>query len=165
MIIGSGDIASAIKDRPGALFFASGVSNSSCQDPLEFLREEQLLLQQPKHLCCFYFSSIAIERSSTPYLRHKWRMENLVRKTFDNFNIIRIGNIDFGENPNTWLNYFKNMPQSMRHNYIKNEIRYLITKKDLRAVCAGLPLNSKRTIGVFSESGSVTDLLQKRNLI
>lgn len=165
MIIGSGDIASAIEDRPGAVFFASGVSNSACSDPREFLREKQLLLEQSKDLCCFYFSSIAVERTSTPYLRHKLAMEDLVKSHFKHYNILRIGNIDFGSNPNTWLNWFKGQPKKLRPLFIKHEIRYLITKKDLRSLCRSLPLTGARTLAVYSESGFVSDLLKQRKLI
>ena len=39
MIIGKGDIASILNDREGAIFFASGVSNSSETNELAFKRE------------------------------------------------------------------------------------------------------------------------------
>jgi hypothetical protein len=47
MIIGHGDIASAIIDRPDRLFFCSGVSNSGETRESEYTREYALLLNQP----------------------------------------------------------------------------------------------------------------------
>jgi hypothetical protein len=38
MIIGKGSIAKVLKDRNDLLFFASGVSNSSCIDEKEYDR-------------------------------------------------------------------------------------------------------------------------------
>jgi hypothetical protein len=36
MIIGNGNIAKVLKDRDDLIFFASGVSNSSCEDQNEY---------------------------------------------------------------------------------------------------------------------------------
>ena len=39
MIVGNGNIAKVLKDRDDLVFFASGVSNSSCTDEKEYERE------------------------------------------------------------------------------------------------------------------------------
>ena len=46
MIIGHGDIASALSNRKDRLYFASGVSNSSEIRESEYRREINLLLKQ-----------------------------------------------------------------------------------------------------------------------
>ena len=48
MIVGNGSIASVLEDRDDLVFFASGVSNSSCADEKEYERELNLLKTIPK---------------------------------------------------------------------------------------------------------------------
>ena len=109
MIVGKGDIASVLNDREGATFFVSGVSNSNETRESEFMREIELLDKQDRSKCLFYFSSIAIDDLSknSQYLQHKRRMELLIKSNFENYNIIRIGNITWGSNPNTFINYIR----------------------------------------------------------
>ena len=95
-IIGHGDIASILNDREGFIMFASGVSDSSCKDVNQFVREYDLLFDQPKNRTLVYFSTIAINFIQSPYTWHKQIAENLVRQCFKNYHIIRIGNIDWG---------------------------------------------------------------------
>ena len=92
-IIGHGDIASILNDRAGALFFASGVSNSAETVEENFKREIQLLMNQPRENCIFYFSSISIYLKDSPYTNHKKKMERLIKSNWNNYNIIRLGNI------------------------------------------------------------------------
>jgi len=128
MIVGNGDIASVLNDREGALFFASGVSNSGSVHERQYDREQFLLHNQPKDLCCFYFSSISIFSQDTRYTRHKESMELVVRLFFKNYNIIRIGNIDWGDNPNTFLNFLRNKKGPVT---IRDEYKYMISKEQL----------------------------------
>ena len=65
MIVGRGDIASILNDREGAIFFASGVSNSTETTQSEYWREMQLLDKQDKNKCLFYFSSISADAQPT----------------------------------------------------------------------------------------------------
>jgi len=78
MVIGRGDIASILNDRDGAIFFASGVSNSSETKESEFIREIELLNKQDKTKCLFYFSSISLDDNEkvggSKYLQHKLQM-------------------------------------------------------------------------------------------
>jgi len=110
MIIGSGDIASALIDRKDVIFFASGVSDSRCEDIGEYMREE-LLLTDVSHRypnkSLFYFSSIGVNLVQSKYFIHKLGMEDLVRELFLDCVILRIGNITWGTNPNTFINYLK----------------------------------------------------------
>ena len=122
MIIGDGDVATAIEDRDDLLFFASGVSNSQCTDEAEYKRELDLLLQQPRDAHIVYFSSLSIFYSKSRYARHKLAMECLVQKEFKHSTIIRLGNISWGKNPNTLVNYLKAHPKAE----IQDVFRYLI---------------------------------------
>lgn len=159
MIIGSGNIASVLTDREGAIFFASGVSNSGCVNEDEFLREQLSIRCNPKNLCFFYFSSIQAVIKDTPYLRHKLEMENLVRKYYANHNIIRIGNIDWDKNPNTFLNFLRNKIANNEEVKILDEYRYMIDSKTLNMLCQSLPLTGQNTINAFSYMAKVKDLI------
>jgi len=126
VIIGSGDLASVLPDRDDLLFFASGVSNSQCTDESEYQREVDLLLEQPRDAHIVYFSSLAIFFSVSRYAQHKRDMEAMVKANFPLHTIVRLGNIDWGSNPHTLINYLKAHPNAE----IKNEWRYIVDKDE-----------------------------------
>lgn len=125
-IVGHGDIAKVLPINSKLLFFASGVSNSKCTNEREFDREVRLLLQQDERQHIVYFSSLAVFFSDTPYIRHKRYMEILVRENFPSWTIVRIGNISWGKNPHTLINYLKSHPEAP----IKDEYRYIVDKDE-----------------------------------
>lgn len=160
MIDGSGNIARALNDREGALFFARGVSDSSCKDVYQFRREEFLLGKYyGSGLCCFYFSSIQVEMTDTPYFRHKLHMESLVRENFDNYYIIRVGNLEWDNNPNTFLNFIRSRIAKGEHVEIKDEYRYMVSVAQLRLLTDNLPLIGHETISIFGRMAKVKDLI------
>lgn len=131
MIIGRGDIASAIADvpsldRPDRIYFASGVSNSQETRNSEYEREAQLLVQQDptKHL--IYFSSLSVFYANTRYALHKRSMESLIRTHFLRHTIMRLGVIDWGNNPHTIINYLRNEHAAGRPLRIENTYRYVL---------------------------------------
>jgi len=161
MIIGRGDIASVLNDREGATFFVSGVSNSNETRESEFLREMELLNKQDKTKCLFYLSSIAVDDMSknSQYLQHKRKMELLIKSNFENYNIIRIGNITWGSNPNTFINYIKNKKNKGEPVEIKDEYKYVIDKEQLILLTDNLPLTGQNTICVFGRMAKVAELV------
>jgi hypothetical protein len=162
MIVGKGDIASILNDREGAIFFASGVSKSTETNESEFWREIELLDMQDKTKCLFYFSSITLDDMSkidNQYLAHKRRMELFIKSNFENYNIIRIGNITWGNNPNTFLNYIKNRIKNQEPVEIKDEFKYLIDKEQLLLLTDNLPLVGQNTISVFGRMAKVKELI------
>ena len=159
VIIGGGDIASILNDRDGAIFFASGISNSSMVDPLDAWREYQLLINQPLDRCLFYFSTVSIYYKSNDYTTHKKIMEAAVRRWFTNYNIIRIGNIDWGTNPNTFLNALKAKKAKGEPFEIFDEYRYMISQKELLLLTDNLPLVGQNEINVFGRMAKVKDLI------
>ena len=161
MIVGTGDIASVLNDRDGTIFFASGVSNSNETRESEFMREIELLDKQDKTKCIFYFSSITVDDMSknSQYLQHKRRMELLVKSNFENYNIIRIGNITWGSNPNTFINYIKNKKSKGESVEIKDEYKYVIDKEQLVLLTDNLPLTGQNTICVFGRMAKVAELV------
>ena len=161
MIVGRGDIASVLNDRDGAIFFVSGVSNSNEIRESEFMREIELLDKQDKTKCIFYFSSIAIDdiTKNSDYLAHKRKMELFIKSNFENYNIIRIGNITWGNNPNTFINYIKNKIKKGEPVEIKDEFKYLIDKEQLILLTDNLPLIGQNTISVFGRMAKVAELV------
>lgn len=135
MMLGHGDIASVLPKRDDLLFFASGVSNSQERRQSEYRREVDLLLQQPRDNHVVYFSSLAIFYSDTPYTRHKVFMETLVKKLFPTYTIFRIGNITWGKNPHTLINYLRAHPEAE----IQDVYRYILSKEEFLHWVAMIP--------------------------
>ncbi|OHB92411.1 MAG: hypothetical protein A2Z57_12075 [Planctomycetes bacterium RIFCSPHIGHO2_12_39_6] len=127
-IIGKGDIASALTDQVDKIFFASGVSNSSCTDWHQYQREKDLLLKQSKFSHLVYFSTLSIYYTDTPYTRHKKIMEHLVKDNFAVSTIVRIGNITWGRNPNTLINFLKAKIENGEPREVQDVFRYIINK-------------------------------------
>jgi len=163
MIVGKGDIASVLNDREGTIFFASGISNSNEIRESEFMREIELLDKQDRTKCLFYFSSISVDDiqkvGGNKYLQHKLRMETLIKSNFENYNIIRIGNITWGSNPNTFINYIKNKKSKGESVQIKDEYKYIIDKDQLVILTDNLPLVGQNTICVFGRMAKVAELV------
>lgn len=163
MIVGNGDIGSVLNDREGAIFFVSGVSNSNETRESEFIREIELLNKQDRTKCLFYFSSISVDDvqkvSTNKYLQHKLRMEMLIKSNFENYNIIRIGNITWGTNPNTFINYIKNKKSKGEPVQIKDEYKYVIHRDQLVMLTDNLPLIGQNTICVFGRMAKVSELV------
>lgn len=124
MVIGAGDIASVLP-KNDLHFFASGVSNSREKRESEYEREVMLLMRQPREAHLVYFSSLAIFYSDTTYTRHKLRMEAIV-KTWNTHTIVRLGNITWGNNPKTLINYLRKHPKAE----IRDEVRYITDKEE-----------------------------------
>ena len=163
MIVGKGDIASVLNDREGTIFFASGISNSNEIRESEFMREIELLDKQDRTKCLFYFSSISVDDiqkvGGNKYLQHKLRMETLIKSNFENYNIIRIGNITWGSNPNTFINYIKNKKSKGESVQIKDEYKYIIDKDQLVMLTDNLPLVGQNTLCVFGRMAKVAELV------
>ncbi len=130
MIIGNGDIASVLTDNKDFLYFASGVSNSHETRESEYRRERKLLMEQDKNKHLVYFSSLCIYYSDTRYARHKVSMENLIRKNFKHHTIIRLGNITWGKNPHTLINFMRHKIKKKEKLEIKPVYRYIVDKDE-----------------------------------
>ena len=156
MIIGKGNVGKVLRDREGAIFFASGVSNSQCTDESQYQREKDLLkVLHNSYLSLFYFSSLALDTKLTRYYSHKIQMELLVKEHFKNYNIIRLGNLDFDDNPHTFRNYIKANPDAP----IRDEWKYMISKEQLLLLTDNLPLTGKNEISAFGSMKKVIDCL------
>lgn len=158
-IVGKGDIAHALTDRDGVIFFASGVSNSSETDDFKFWREQDLLLQQPKDECLFYFSTISrFYPSPSAYMKHKMAMERIVQQ-WPRYVILRIGNINFGNNPHTFLNRLRSLKAKGEPFEVRDEWKFMITKEHLLMLTNHLPIDGKIEICAFTYMAKVKDLI------
>ena len=131
MIVGHGDIAGVIPDREDILFFASGVSNSGCTDEGEYVREMKLLLEQPRDSHLVYFSSLSIFYADTRYTIHKHIMEDMIKRLFERYCILRLGNITWGTNPHTLINYLREKIRRGEPCEIRDEYRYIVEPMEL----------------------------------
>lgn len=109
-------------DKEDLLFFAAGVSNSKETRESEYQREINLLFDQNRGSHIVYFSTLAVFYSNTRYTRHKLDMEAMVKENFTKYCIIRLGNITWGTNPHTLINYLTTHPEAT----IRDEYRYVI---------------------------------------
>lgn len=162
MIIGSGAIAKCLTDREGTTLFAAGVSNSRCDDQDQFEREQLRLFMIHRlnpETCLFYFSSIQCQFSTNAYFKHKLNMEKYVRSWFDNYVILRIGNLIGDTNPNTFINYIKNRQAQGLSVEIRDEYKYMIDGATLNMLCQTLPLDQKIELTIATKIAKVKDLL------
>lgn len=128
MLIGNGDLASGLKDRKDLTLIAAGISNRKAFDIQDVWREEEMINYQSGHLV--YFSSLSVYYTHNLYTKHKLNMERLV-KSKENYTIVRIGNITWGDNPNTLINYLTNRIKNDLPYEVKDVYRYLIDKEEL----------------------------------
>jgi hypothetical protein len=129
-IIGNGDIASVLPEKKGLLFFASGVSNSQETKESEYRREKDLLMSQPKDKHIVYFGSLSVFYSDTKYAQHKLEMEKLIKENFEHWTIMRLGNIDWGVNPNTIINNFRDRKMRGEEIELQDGYRYICDKEE-----------------------------------
>lgn len=156
MIIGAGDISSAIIDREDITFFASGVSNSRETNNDEFIREMRLLMNQPINKHFVYFSSLSIYYGEkTPYIGHKKHMEAIIKALFTSYTIIRIGNISWGKNPDTLINYLKAHPEAE----IQKVYRHIVDKDEFQYWLNLIPVGQKNEMNIPGKMVWVPDLV------
>ncbi len=172
MILGSGLLAHAFdsfKNDDRVLVFASGVSNSSTATEADYKRERDLLLDQvgtPARLV--YFSTCSLfdpALKDSGYIRHKVRMEELIRTRFENHTILRLPNVvGHTPNPHTLCNYIRDRILSGETiNVQVKACRYLMGVDMISAVCTPLLNNDLfrgKTLNVgYDQPVPVTELV------
>lgn len=164
MIIGHGDIASILQDRSDRLYFASGVSNSVEIRLSEYQREINLLLAQDATQHLVYYSSLCVFYSDTPYARHKRTMEELIKKTFRRYTIIRVGNIAWGKNPHTLLNFLSEKIRKNKAFEVRDVYRYVVDKEEFLHWLGMIPDWSceMNIIGKRMKVAEIVEMLRER---
>ncbi len=160
MIVGTGDIASVLPKRRGICFFASGVSDSQETRESEYQREKDLLLKQDRSKRLVYFGSLSIFYGDTRYTQHKKEMEALVKEEFPKYIIVRLGNIAWGENPNTLINYLRNELAKGKPVELRDETRYIAEKEEFLHWIDLIP-DFNCEINVSGQPMKVTEIFKK----
>lgn len=146
MLIGNGLIARGFASRyasdPRVTVFASGVSNSRECDTRQFEREYRLLVDAlaGEAESFVYFSSCGVlSGETTPYMRHKRRMEELVRKRAGGM-VFRLPQVvGLTSNPTTLTNFlYARISRGEAFTVWKSARRSLIDVDDLVAICSSL---------------------------
>ena len=161
MIIGHGDIASAIIDRPGFTFFASGVSNSGETRASEFRREWELLMACDRSEHVVYFSSLSIFYANGPYQQHKRNMEHWVKEHCPLHAIIRIGNITWGSNPYTLINHLRKRHAMNLKLDVQDVYRYVIDRPTFQAVIANIPTDQSFEFNAYGRRLKVAQIVDE----
>jgi len=114
MVIGGGMVAkafAAFENEQQVLVFASGVSRSNEVRAEVYQREIDLFEKQDTDLRLVYFSTCALfdpTLSNGPYVKHKLRMEERIRRSFQNHLIVRLPNlVGHTKNPFTLTNFIR----------------------------------------------------------
>lgn len=173
MIVGKGLIASLFTahDRENTIFFASGVSNSLETRIEEFLREENLIkntITENSDKIFVYFSTCSIYDSSktgSDYVLHKLKMEQLIKKSCNQFLILRVSNaVGKGGNPNLLMNYIvRAVKNDETINVHTKATRNLIDVDDIRNVTFDLLKNQSlnKIINVaYLKNYSIIEILE-----
>lgn len=166
MIVGRGDIAKTLTeegiDRDEVIFFASGVSNSKEIGRGQFMREYDLLTEYAKcGLHLVYFSSLSIYYSDSDYAAHKRSMEYEIQRLFKNFSIFRIGNIAWGANPNTIINFFKGEHAAGRTPALQDTYRHIISRDEFVYWMKKITITSRDFINIPGEFIHVNEIWRR----
>jgi len=98
------------KTEKDTVIIAAGVSNSQEVKQQEFLREECLLLDILKkynNKTIIYFSTCSVYQiESSPYIKHKLKMENLIQSLASSFYIFRLPQVVGLTTNTTIVSYF-----------------------------------------------------------
>lgn len=163
MIIGNGSIANSIIDRNDVLFFASGVSDSSCHDMVKFKREIDLLCDQDIKSHLVYFSGLNIYTKSNAYAKHKIEMEALVKKRFFSYTIVRIGVCDWVKTPTTILNHYRNIIKTGRPIVYNSDdmIRHVLTLKEFQYWLSLIRVGQREEMNITGRMVTVPELIEE----
>src|ERR1051326_3498083 len=145
MIVGSGLIARGFLPYAQALgdtcIYAAGVSNSSCSDASEFVRDRerlrQVLSSAPTSQLLVYFSTISIDDPASQrskYIEHKRELEKLAQER--RHLIVRLPQTaGISPNPHTLLNYlYARISRSERFDLWRFATRNVIDIEDVARI-------------------------------
>ena len=166
-VVGRGDLATHITDREGFTFFCTGASNREPITDRQKHEELNRIWRMKDTTDVFvYFSTLQVYTddselgSRKEYVLHKRDMENLVKRSFDNYCIVRIGNITFGNNPSTIINYFKNCIADKVDFPIEDTYRYLVDADELNHHLGRIPKTGKHEYNITGKRVTVEKIVE-----
>lgn len=110
-----------------------------------------------------YFGSLSIFYAYTRYTQHKREMEDFVRWWFPHYTIVRMGNITWGKNPNTLINFIRNKIRNYEPFEIRDVYRYVVGKEEfLYWIDLIPPWNCEMTIpGKRMKVSEIVEMIKK----
>jgi hypothetical protein len=161
MIIGKGSIASILKDRDDLVFFASGVSNSSCIDEKEYEREFNLLktVSSDKHIV--YFSNLGIYYKHDRYTQHKREVEEYIRNNYKNYTIVRIEVCEWATTPNTILNFFKKQLSQGIEPTIQDTTRYVLSLDEFKYWIGMIQSGVRNEMNILGRKLTISQIVEE----
>jgi hypothetical protein len=164
MIIGNGNIAKVLKDRNDLIFFASGVSDSSCKDKNEYDREFKLLKQQDKNIHLVYFSNLGIYYKNDMYTNHKIKIEDFIRNNFISYTIIRIEVCEWVNNKTTILNVFKKKLTNNEPIEIMDTFRYVLSLEEFLYWIDLIIVGRKNEMNILGRKMKISEIIEEIKL-
>jgi len=161
MIIGRGNIAKVIKDRDDLVFFASGVSDSSCTSNHEYNREINMLARVDPSSHIVYFSNLGIYYKNDKYTNHKRSMEQLIKSRFKYYTIVRIEVCEWVDNPTTILNVFKEKLRNKEEIDIQDTYRYVLSLEEFLYWLDLIPKNKSNEMNVLGTKMHISEIVEK----
>ena len=163
MIIGNGSIASVLKeiDTPDLIFFASGVSDSSCTDEFEYQRERNLMLTVTYNKHIVYFSNLGVYYKNDRYTQHKIDTEEFIRNNYNSYTIVRIEVCEWVSTPTTILNVFKNQLKNDIEPVIHDTTRYVLSVKEFLYWISLIKPSIKNEMNVLGRKMKISEIVQE----
>ena len=161
MIIGKGSIAKVLNDRDDLVFFASGVSNSSCVDEKEYEREFNLLktVSADKHIV--YFSNLGIYYKQDRYTQHKRDVEEYIRNNYKSYTIVRIEVCEWATTPNTILNFFKKQLSQGIEPTIQNTTRYVLSVDEFKYWVGMIQSGIRNEMNILGRKLTISQIVEE----
>lgn len=161
MIIGNGNIAKVLKDREDLIFFASGVSDSSCLDESKYNREFKLLKTVDKNKHIVYFSNLGIYYKNDRYTKHKIDIEKYIRDNFLYYTLIRIEVCEWVKNETTILNVFKRKIKTGEEIKVIDTFRYVLSLDEFLYWIDLIPINEKNEMNILGKKMSIRSIIEE----
>lgn len=159
-IIGRGDIATAIKDKEGFTYYCNGVSNRYPLTDTTAANEIIEVSKQDKNDMFVYISTLSVYYSASAYTLHKVMVEELIRKNFNNYCIIRIGNITWGDNPNTLINFLGQKINKKEKIKTHDTWRYLVDREEFQHWVGMIPRFGKHEMNITGKRYKVKKIVE-----
>jgi UDP-2-acetamido-2,6-beta-L-arabino-hexul-4-ose reductase len=161
MIIGNGNIAKSLvsRDKPNIIFFAAGVSDSSCSDTNQFQKELSLLKEQNYNIHLVYFSNLGIYYKNDAYTNHKKNMEEMVKQMFKSYTIIRMEVCEWVNNPTTILNVFKQKIKNKELIEIQNTTRYVLSLDEFLFWIDRIPIGICNEMNILGKKMTIQEIV------
>ena len=159
MIIGNGSIARALIDNEKLVFFASGVSNSQCDDENEYQREFNLLKTISFESHIVYFSNLGIYYKNDRYTKHKISIENFIRDNYKYYTIVRVEVCTWVSTPTTILNVFRNQIDQGIEPTILDTTRYVLTIEEFQYWLNLIIPNTKNEMNILGTKKTIKEIV------